>query len=561
MSLPMPRPRTAADDDEIGWPRRPALPRPIESVRRLHDLDDDSTDAAGQGAGAADRAYRLDRHTSDDLDLPLVFGALDRTHTPAGAQRLYQLLHTPRLGPARLEQRELLIQLFERDARARTLVGRQLERMAASGSWDLPDLLWGSVPAPPAPLWLMRLSSVALPVAAVLGFWLPALWLLAIALFAVNNLVEIAMGRVVDGYRGMMGSLARLLAGARGLAALELDGLGDLGSRLRDNVAGTRAIASRVRLLGINDPLEVIGYVRAALLLNVTAFFRLRELIDGQRTQLRVLYKDVGLLDAALAIAGFRRHEDTCRPVLASGDPTIAVRGVRHPAVTDAVGNDLELDRGRSLLVTGSNMAGKTTFLKALGVNAILAQSIGTVAAEAYRAPPLQVMSSVDIADDLRGRRSYYLEEVHAVLQLVEQASASQPCLFILDELFRGTNPVERIAAATEVLEYLARRHTVLAATHDLELCGLLADRFDNAHFEEQVTDSGLAFDYRLRPGPCTTRNAIALLRVVGFPAEIVDRASARIAPATAPAAPTGRDGTGADAAAPAPHTGVGSPS
>lgn len=539
-------PANRAEGPEVGWSRAPLVPRPIDSVRRLGEVDDDlHAVGAGDGPGAPD-AYRLDPHTASDLDLPLVFQALDRTVTIPGAQRLYQILHTPRLGPAELERRERLIQLFQRDAGARTQVRRQLARMGDGGSSDLPDLLWGAVPAPPAPLWLMRLSSLALPAAVLLAFWVPVMWLVAILVFAVNNLLEIAMGRVVDGYRGLLGSLARILGGARGLAALEIDGLGEVGSRLRDNVAGTRAIAGRVALLGINDPLEIVGYVRAALLLNVTAFFRVRELIEGRRAQLQALYKDVGLLDAALAIASFRKGADTCQPVLECGDPVIAVRGIRHPAVDGAVGNDLDLGRGRSLLVTGSNMAGKTTFLKALGVNAILAQSIGTALAACYRAPFLRVVSSVDIADDLGGRRSYYLEEVHSVLRLVRQAEDDEPpCLFIVDELFRGTNPVERIAAATEVLEYLARGHTVLAATHDLELCSQLAHRFDNAHFEERVTESGLAFDYRLRPGPCTTRNAIALLRVVGFPAEIVDRASARIEPAPAPA----------------PHTGVGSPS
>jgi DNA mismatch repair ATPase MutS len=110
-----------------------------------------------------------------------------------------------------------------------------------------------------------------------------------------------------------------------------------------------------------------------------------------------------------------------------------------------------------------------------------------------------------------------------------QEAGLSQPRLFVVDEVFRGTTPAERVAAASEVLRYLARTDIVIAATHDLEICDLVSEQFDNAHFEEQVTEVGVNFDYVPRDGPCRSRNAIALLRLCGYPESITDAAWARV--------------------------------
>ena len=179
-------------------------------------------------------------------------------------------------------------------------------------------------------------------------------------------------------------------------------------------------------------------------------------------------------------------------------------------------------------------MSGKTTFLRTVGVTAVLAQTTGTCLATGYEAPVMDVRSCIGRADDPASGRSYYLVEVEAVLGLVRAAEAGTPMLLLFDELFRGTNTVERIAAGEAVLTSLIpaspsdRRHLVLAATHDQELVDLLADRYAPFHFSDDVDAEGLTFDYRLRPGPARTRNAIALLERRGAPADLVARARAR---------------------------------
>jgi DNA mismatch repair ATPase MutS len=182
-----------------------------------------------------------------------------------------------------------------------------------------------------------------------------------------------------------------------------------------------------------------------------------------------------------------------------------------------------------SVLITGSNMSGKTTFVRAIGVNALLAQTLHTVCADVWRAPMLRVRTSIGRSDSLTEGKSYYLAEVESVRALVQAKAGGQQHLFLLDEIFRGTNTTERVAAAAAVLAYLNRgTDLVIVATHDIEVLDLLGDTYAAHHFREEIADGAVSFDYRIHGGPSSTRNAIALLEVMEYPAALV--ADARVA-------------------------------
>ena len=173
-------------------------------------------------------------------------------------------------------------------------------------------------------------------------------------------------------------------------------------------------------------------------------------------------------------------------------------------------------------------MSGKSTFLRSLGVAAVMSRTINTCTATSYECPILVVLSCMGRMDDLIAGRRYYLDEVQGVLSLVHASESSKTHLFLLDELFRGTNAVERVAAGEAVLAQLASattRHLVVAATHDSELVSLLASTYATFHFSDRVTSEGLVFEYQLTKGPSTTRNAIALLELNGAPPAMVARA------------------------------------
>jgi len=245
----------------------------------------------------------------------------------------------------------------------------------------------------------------------------------------------------------------------------------------------------------------------------------------------------IGDVDAAIGVASWRRERsDWTRPQFGTPGSRAVLHDLRHPLVQQAVANSVVLEAGRGILVTGSNMSGKTTFLKAVGVNAVLAQSIHTCLASTFEAPRFCVQSCIGRADDLIAGKSYYIVEVEQVLARVQASTETAPHLFLFDELFRGTNAVERIAAAEAVLRELVdpagqpRAHMVLAATHDAELVDLLDDFYGAYHFSDTIGPQGLVFEYRLNPGPTTTRNAITLLELYGAPPSVVRRALTRAA-------------------------------
>ena len=178
--------------------------------------------------------------------------------------------------------------------------------------------------------------------------------------------------------------------------------------------------------------------------------------------------------------------------------------------------------------------------MRTLGVNALLAQTIATCPATAYRAPFCRVLTSLSLADSLPTGKSYYLVEAETMRQLLRACDAAPGSyLLLLDELFKGTNTQERIAANQAVLAYLQPRGWVVAATHDGELGALLHSCFVEYHFCETVTADDWYFDYRLKAGPLTTRNAIRLLARLHYPAQVVAAAQALSATLATRAHPT----------------------
>ena len=227
---------------------------------------------------------------------------------------------------------------------------------------------------------------------------------------------------------------------------------------------------------------------------------------------------------ASLATCHFGRPDDPF-PELADGDtPAFEAEGLAHPLLprAAAVANDVSLGAEPQLLVvTGSNMSGKTTLLRTVGVNAVLALAGGPVRARRLRLSPLVIGGTLRVQDSLLDGRSRFYAEITRLRRLVDMARGPTPLLFLLDELFHGTNSRDRLEGAHGVLRYFIELRAVgLITTHDLALAGLadrLAPAAVNVHFEDQFEDGKMTFDYRLRPGCATGTNALALMAAVGL--------------------------------------------
>ena len=196
-----------------------------------------------------------------------------------------------------------------------------------------------------------------------------------------------------------------------------------------------------------------------------------------------------------------------------------------HPLIDGAVANSIEAKSG--VLLTGSNASGKSTFLKTCAINTILAQSVHTVLGSEYRAPFYRIYSSMALKDDISLGESYYIVEIKSIKRIIDASkTGGGKVLCFVDEVLRGTNTIERIAASTQILKSLAENGVqCFAATHDIELTSLLKDIYEIYHFEGDVTDNDVKFDYKLKDGPATTRNAIMLLKVLGYDENIVENA------------------------------------
>ena len=214
------------------------------------------------------------------------------------------------------------------------------------------------------------------------------------------------------------------------------------------------------------------------------------------------------------------------KPIFEEAKKEIALQSVYHPLVENCVTNDLHLI-DKSLLLTGSNMSGKSTFVKAINLNAIAAQTLNTSFAEKYKAPIFAIFSSIKIEDDIDSGSSYFLEEVASIGEMMEKSNSDDTqYLFTIDEVFKGTNTIERVSAAKAILSYLNRKnHLVLVSTHDIELTSFLQEEYDLYYFQESVANENLTFDYQLKQGELKEKNAIKILELAGYPKSVVEEA------------------------------------
>jgi hypothetical protein len=236
-------------------------------------------------------------------------------------------------------------------------------------------------------------------------------------------------------------------------------------------------------------------------------------------------------VDASAALAGMPEDEPGWSfPELAAAGDRFEAEGLAHPLLpaTERVANDVTVGApGSFLMVTGSNMSGKSTLLRAIGVNAVLALAGGPVCATRLRIPPLDVHTSMRVEDSLERGVSLFMAELQQLKRVVDAGDAAgddRLVLYLLDEILHGTNTAERQVAVREVLSHLLRRPAIGAiSTHDLELASAepLASAAVPVHFRETIHPEGheppMTFDYVLRDGVATSTNALKLVRLVGL--------------------------------------------
>jgi len=290
----------------------------------------------------------------------------------------------------------------------------------------------------------------------------------------------------------------------------------------------SREIARLSQLVAlVESSHNVLFALPAALMLWTTQWaFAIERWRARTGTRIPAWLDAVGELEALLAIGGFAaEHPAFVYPDIADGLPAIVAVGLAHPAIgADAVPNDIDLQRGSMslLIVSGSNMSGKSTWLRTLGATVVLSWIGAPVRARQCRLSPLSIGASIRALDSLTDGRSRFYAEILRLKTIVDLTRTTDGAvLFLLDEILAGTNSHDRRIGAEALVTGLVSAGAIgLVTTHDLALAAI-AERLGsvsaNAHFSDHFVDGTLVFEYRLKPGPVTTSNALALMRSIGL--------------------------------------------
>lgn len=486
------------------------------------------------------KADQIDDITWNDLHMDAVYRRMNTCLSAAGDEYLYYRLRTPAKDVDELLTMESRIGFFmghEKERHRLQKIWYQLGRIGRHSIYEYLDHL--DILGERNNRKYFFFDFLAFLSLGVMFLNLPVGLLCFFCVLCHNLIGYFKEYREVEPYVTSFAYVRRLLLGAEELGKVEIGEIDEELSAVREIYRGLRRfIKSSYLIAGANrgggNPLEVLfDYLRMLFYLDLIRFNSALRDLREHMGEVDRLITIVGQLECAVAVGAYRESlkDAWCVPDLREekgGRLFLKAEALYHPLLGEPVPNSLDIQRG--VLLTGSNASGKSTFLRAVAVNALLAQTIHTCAANDYCAPMFRIYSSMSLKDDLAGGDSYYMVEIKSIKRILDQAERKEkrPVLCFVDEVLRGTNTVERIAASTQIMKKLASgRALCFAATHDVELTKLLEREFDNYHFEERIEGDDIFFPYKLMKGPASTRNAIALLRMLQYDDGITAEAEA----------------------------------
>jgi membrane protein implicated in regulation of membrane protease activity len=492
-----------------------------------------------------------ERPSARDLNLfgrASVAQLLGTVHTPPGKTALADWLLHPAPPDEIVRRQEAVAELApEIDLR------QQLQVRARPMDQRKPDiepfLRWAEDANPwllrrPGLIWLTRLLTVVTPVVAFLGFFtsFPLTPFLLLAMLNIGLAYQFRertigtfdrVGAREEDFQRYAEALETIAA-----PAFKADGLrgiaGELTHRGRPAHTWMALLDFRVDLSDVRHSAYLHLPLAALFLWDFHVLLLLEKWQRDAGAQARGWLTALGRFEALAALGNLKFEQpDWCFPEVDATADRFAAEGLGHPLIEDGqrVGNDVEVGpAGTFLLVTGSNMSGKSTLLRSIGVNTVLAQAGGPVAATRLRLPPVTLATSILVEDSLADGVSFFMAELQRIQKVVAAADRSHAegriLLYLLDEVLRGTNSYERQIAVRRVVLHLLRRGAIGAvSTHDLQLAEVeeLKTVCLPVHFRETVHPGGdppMTFDYVMRPGVATTVNALKLMELVGLPAE-----------------------------------------
>ncbi|MGL4878330.1 MutS-related protein [Paraclostridium dentum] len=477
----------------------------------------------------------IDDITWNDLNMDDIFKKINNTQSTAGQEVLYDMLRTPVYSQAVLTKRDKVIEFFKKNEKERYDIQFILGKLGKSNELYITNCLFNKEDNSKSNLLKFTLLSWIPAISLLLLFIHPMFLILTVGCVVLN--VFISQRNKVENYDAngfsYMISLVNAANKIKEKNIFEIDENIDSIDASLKKLKNIKRKSVGIQEKSIMSDMDVFAeYANLIFLREIITYEKVKNTIIKNKKELKNVYGYVGTIDALIAIASFRESLDFyTKPCLKISekreDNNIEFKDIYHPLVKEPVLNNGSFSKG--VLITGSNASGKSTFIKTIAINAIMAQTIYTCFAKEYKTSYFNIYTSMALKDDIHSSESYYIVEIKSLKRILDQVQNNIPCLCFVDEILRGTNTVERIASSCEVLKNIGNENTLcFAATHDVELTYMLDDIFENYHFEETITDNDIKFDYKIHRGRAQTRNAIKLLEFMGYDKKLVENSNYR---------------------------------
>ena len=476
----------------------------------------------------------IDDITWNDLDMNLVYSKMNYCKSSAGDEYLYYILRSPQTADYDWSDIENKIDHFKEDSVYRAELSVCLHDIGRTKNYSIYSYIDKLDEA--------KRTSAFMTIAGVL-MYIPAIAIcffnlvVGISLIFVLALFNIAtyfkQKSIIEPYIICFEYVFRILKNCDQITQVIKNGSDILSQEMTDLVSISNDFRSfkRFSSLVIGDlgsgPLGIVlDYIKMLTHLDLIKFNTMLDQIKLHRDHVDKIITIIGKIDCYISIGEYRTSLlQFCIPKLDDTYDGIRIEDGYHPLLDNPVPNSINTNK--CVLLTGSNASGKSTFLKMVAVNALLSQTIHTSCSKEYEAPYFNIYSSLSLKDSIVTGESYYMVEIKTLKRIMDASIRKKHVLGFVDEVLRGTNTTERIAASSAILRNLSDKGVlVFAATHDLELTSILDDIYENYHFEEEMKDDDVTFPYKLSCGKATSRNAIKLLDILGYDKNIVIKAN-----------------------------------
>ena len=480
------------------------------------------------------RKPHIDDITWNDLDMDNVFAYANNTKCSAGEEYLYYLLRTPVTEQKTLDERERLIHFFATHESERVELEVCFQQIGKTRRFSINDYIDLLVT-------LEKESNVEHYIALctiLIGLILMTVFEVGVGFAVMLMLLVFDVVRYykrkgeIQPYLTTFSHILKMLDVSKEISQLKInevqtyvDNIASIRKKFKKFRFGSSLLMSTQRETGSLAE-AFLDYIRVATHIDLLKFNSMLEEIKRNADTIDELVENIGTLDALISVASFRKSLPfySLPELRETKEAFLDVKDVYHPLIVNPVANSIA--ENRNVLITGSNASGKSTFLKTVAINAILSQTIYTSISSFYRASFFQIYSSMALKDNLQGNESYYIVEIKSLKRILSHADEEIPMLCFVDEVLRGTNTVERISASAQILKSLSKKNVLcFAATHDIELTHMLENEYSNYHFQEEIQENDILFNYELYHGRAVSRNAIKLLSIIGYDKEIIENA------------------------------------